>query len=163
MFEVNKLIQLKAKEKIVVVVREYGITKLPQLTIVASAYFSTLFFIYPLFRLGWWGIIVFGLVLSATIIYSIRAIIVWKTDLVIVTNQRIIDHQRQGLFSKTVREIMWAQVTDIRYSQRGMWATLWHYGSVRLLLGSTPPLDLQHVYQPETIRDILAEYVPTLS
>jgi len=163
MFAVNKLIQLKGEENIVVVVREYSITKLPQLTIVALAYFGLLFFLVPLVRLGWWGVVSFFLLLLSIILYSVRTIVVWANDVVIVTNQRIIDHQRHGLFSKTVRELTWPQVIDIRYSQRGLWATVFHYGSVQLHLAQAGSLDLHHVYQPDRIRDILAQYVPTLS
>lgn len=162
--KVDKLIQLKSDETVVMVVREYGITKLPQLTIALLAYFTVVFFLFPLFRLGWWGVVVFASLLFVVVVYSVRGLVIWMNDLVIVTNQRIIDHQRHGLFSKTVREITWSQVVDIRYSQRGLWATLFHYGSVQLVLSqATDTLDLHHVYRPATIRDILAEYAPIIS
>lgn len=159
----ERLIQLKPHEQLVVVIREYLITQLFPLAIAGAVYFATVFFTYYLFSLGpLGGLAWLGLVL-ASVGYSLRKLWLWRQEVCIVTNQRCIDIQRPGLMSKAVRELPWNLVDDVRFSQRGLWATLWHYGSVTMVLTSGEEIEWQHIYQPSQVRDILAQYVEKLN
>ncbi len=158
----EQLIQLKPHEEIVTIVREYIITQTVPLAIGGALYFLLLFFTYPLLRLGWVGVLGFLVTLSLTLGYCLRRLYLWYYEVLIVTDLRCIDIQRPGLFSRQVREIPWSSVTDIVFSQRGLLATLFKFGTVTLMLDNQQVITLQHIYQPDKLRDILAEHVQKL-
>ena len=162
MRRVEQLILLKPHETIVTVVREYLITQTLPLAIGATAYLVVLFFMYPLLHLGSWGALGFLVLFMSTQGYSLRRLYLWYYEVLVVTDQRCIDIQRPGLFSRQVREIPWSSVTDIVFSQRGLFATLFKYGTVTVILENQQAIELQHIYQPDQLRDILAEYVEKL-
>jgi hypothetical protein len=158
----EQLIQLKPHEEIVTVVREYLITQTIPLAIGGLIYLVVLFFMYPLLQLGLWGVLGFLLLVTITLAYILRRVYLWYYEVFVVTNLRCIDIQRPGLFSREVKELPWSSVTDIVFSQRGLFATLFKYGTVTLVLENHQVVALQHVYQPDQLRDILAEYVQKL-
>lgn len=158
----EQLIKLKPREVIVTIVREYLITRAIPLAIGSTVYLATLFFIYPLFNLGIGGVLTWLVVLTLTLGYLLRLLYLWYYEVLIVTDQRCIDIQRPGLFTRQVQEFPWSSVTDVVFSQRGIWAALFKYGTVTLVLESNQMVALQHVYQPDQLRDILAEYVQKL-
>lgn len=158
----EQLIQLKPHEAIVTIVREYIITQTVPLAIGAILYLAGLFFMYPLLQFGAWGILAFLAVFTLTLGYIFRRIYLWYYEVFIITDQRCIDIQRPGLLSRQVREIPWSSVADIVFSQRGLFATLFKYGTVTLMLENQQAIALQHIYQPDKLRDILAEYVEKL-
>ena len=156
------VIQLRPNERVVLAVREYIIMPAVSLTIALGGYLVVVFFMYYAWSLGW---LARGAWLAAVLIlvaYSLRRLRLWLGEVFIVTNQRCIDVQQLGLFAKAVKEVAWSAVDDIRFSQRGLVATLCHYGTVTLILSTGSQIDLQHVYQPDRVRDILAEYVQKL-
>ncbi|EKD76390.1 MAG: hypothetical protein ACD_43C00128G0002 [uncultured bacterium] len=162
-FSPERLITYHPNEQQVTVIREYSITRLPQLAIDLAAYLLIWFFMYSLFSFGWWGVVTWLVLLASAIGFSLHHYVTWYGDCSIITNQRIIDIERRGLFQTKVREILWEQVTDVQFSQRGLWATVFQYGTVTLFIATTTnPIHWQHVYQPNRLRDILSEYVPTL-
>ncbi|MBI4407835.1 MAG: hypothetical protein HY565_05060 [Candidatus Kerfeldbacteria bacterium] len=156
------IIQLKPDERIVLAVREYVIMPAVPLTIALLGYLVVVFFMYYAWSLGWIARGVWLVTVLLLLGYSLRRIRLWFGEVFIVTNQRCIDVQQTGLFAKAVKEIAWSVVDDIRFSQRGLVATLCHYGTVTLILSTGSQIDLQHVYQPDRVRDILAEYVQKL-
>jgi hypothetical protein len=139
--------------------REYGITQLPGLAIATAVYFSLLFFLYPLFRLGLLGIIIFFAGLIMTACFVMRRLYQWYYEVCIVTNVRCVDIVQSGLFNREVQEIIWPTVKDVRFKQRGIFATLLHYGTIVLVLDQLEEVHLQHIYHPQTVHDILNQYV----
>lgn len=162
-FSPERLVTYHPNEELVTIVREYGITRLPGLAIDMLLYLLSWFFLYPLFALGWWGIVIWLTILVGVVFVSVRRAVTWYGDCCIITNQRIIDIDRRGLFDTQVREVAWEQITDIQFNQRGFWATLLHYGTLHIVTSiHTQPIQWQRVYQPNQLRDILSEYVPTI-
>lgn len=158
----KQLIQVRPDEHIRLTVREYFITRVPRLTIAGLVYLAWWFFLSVFSRWGWWANIVWIIGLVLIVAYCLRLWLIWKNDCCIVTDQRLIDVAKGGVFDTTVREVAWSTVHDIQYTQRGFFAALCGYGSVTILVKEAQPIVLQHVYQPAIIRDILSEYVPTL-
>lgn len=156
------VIQLRPNERIVLAVREYGIIPAAPLTIALLGYLAVIFFWYYAWSLGWWGVGLWLLVITVLSAYSLRRLWIWFREVCIVTNQRCIDLQQTGLFAKAVQEVAWSAVDDIRFSQSGVAATMCHYGTVTLILSTGSQIHLQHVYQPDQVRDILAKYVQKL-
>lgn len=162
MLRPQDIIQLKPDERIVLVIREYSIMFLPSLAIAGVVYFSLMFLLYFFVQKGVVGISVWCTLLVLVLLYSVRRWWLWYYEIFIVTNKRCIDMQRPGLFSKVVKDIPWSIVDDIQFSQRGLCATIFHYGSITLVTTAHESIQIQHVYQPGSVRDILAQYVEKL-
>lgn len=156
------IIQLRPNERVVLAVREYSIMPAVSLAIALLGYLVVIFLWYYAWLLGWWGIGLWLLAITVLLAYSLRRVRIWFGEVCIVTTQRCIDIQQTGLFAKTVKEIPWSAVDDIHFSQRGLVATLCRYGTVIISLTTGSQIALQHVYQPDQVRDILAEYVQKL-
>jgi uncharacterized membrane protein YdbT with pleckstrin-like domain len=74
-------------------------------------------------------------------------------DVWIVTNQRIINIEQQGLFSRVVSEQRLNRIQDITSEVRGFWATILHFGDVYIQTASeTPRFIFKQVPDPYNIR-----------
>lgn len=149
--------QLRNGEDVHIIVREYSITKIWIIVSLAIMYFGLFFFMFWLLNHGVWGALAFGLGLITVAVLAIRSIVLWYLDCFIVTGERIIDVHQEGMFSKTVKELPWPTVQDVIYKQRGMMATLFNYGTVVITTqNATDAIELDNVYNPKEIRDIIA-------
>lgn len=160
MLKKSLLKQLRPAENVVLIVREYIITKFFIFTILLFAYFGLLFFMYPLISYGAVTAVIFFIGMIGIIYYSIRTFIIWYLDVMIVTAERLIDIERSGIFTYEVKDIDWENIRDITYTKRGILATLFNYGTIRIAIADHDmPIELHHVYQPHQIRDILSNHV----
>lgn len=161
--ERSLLKQLHPKEQVVLLIREYSITKFFHLAIIAIVYFGLMFFMYSLLTIGSAGLMVLLVGLISVIVYALRTFIMWYLDVMIVTKERLIDVHQIGLFKKSVQVIEWPAIADVSYAMAGLFATVFRYGTVTIRLADpmAKPIDLHHVYQPQQIRDILATHAKT--
>ncbi len=159
MFSRILLNQLKPGEQVIIVVREYLITKLGVFTILAAVYFGLLFFMYSLLSGGFATSIVFIVGLFGIALYIFRTFMIWYLDVMIVSHQRLLDIDQRGMFNKTVQEIQWKVVEDVVYQQRGVFQSVFNYGTVIVKTNNADiSVELHHVYNPKRIRDIISEY-----
>lgn len=146
-------------EAVVTVLRGYSIADSPRYVLLLGVYFGWLFLMPWWFRLGLVGVLVFTGGLCCIVAYTIRRFIIWYLDVMILTTQRLIDVARTGLFAKEVRIIPWLEVHTISYAQEGMMATLFHYGTITVTTNRGSNITVQHVYNPQQIRELMADYV----
>lgn len=158
MFKKNILKNLKADEEEVAIVREYGYILFFPLLISSLAIIIDFFFMYPLWRLGWWGALIFLVIIFITAIYILRKIFIWSLNVFLITSRRIIDLNQTGLFSKSVTETTFDKIQDISYNKKGIFATLLDYGDVVVKTASHDDnLELKRVHHPAEIQDMLTE------
>ena len=70
---------------------------------------------------------VIGVVLLATLIILYN-IYVWRKNVLIITNQRIILNSRPGMFSRTVTELLYQDIYELSFEQIGLLPMLNRYG-----------------------------------
>jgi uncharacterized membrane protein YdbT with pleckstrin-like domain len=158
MFEKNILKNLKADEEKVAIVREYGFVIFFPVLIASLAIVLDFFLMYPLWRLGWWGVLIFLFVIVISASYIIRRIAIWSLNVFFITNRRIIDLNQNGLFSKSVTETTFDKIQDISYNKKGICATLLDYGDVIVKTASNDEsLELKKVHHPAEVQDMLTE------
>lgn len=83
----------------------------------------------------------------------------WQLDRFILTDVRVIDMDQHGLFHRQVHETSLEHVQEVYYEIKGILATLFNYGHVKVLTGG-PSGDLifENVADPKQVqRIILAE------
>lgn len=110
----------------------YGILAWPIIILSASAY---LFFIWLLFFFS---------------------IIDYLLDVWVITNERIIDIEQNGFFSRSIAEQHLSKIQDVSSDVHGFWPTVWKYGNVTVqTAGEFGKFHLKEVPNPDHIRDML--------
>jgi len=162
MVDINKIINLKENERILLVVRRYWLTLLP--IVFRRILFLFLFLILGFWFWGWelftsfypallfFGILVFVLV---SLIYEW---LIWYQDIYIITNKRIINIQRNSLFSTTISEAGLDKIQDVTFKIEGVFQTFFNYGTVMVQTASSiGVLNLEDVENPSLLVEKIRE------
>lgn len=156
MFEQRLKKNLKVHEEVIKLVRKYFFVFLTPLIIGITFIIASFFFLYPLVRLGIFGVIGFFMILLIGVFLVFRVFIVYSFNVFIITDQRIIDIDQQGLFDRTVSETTYEKIQDVSYRRKGMLQTLFHYGSVVIqTAGQQANIELHGVRNPERIQQVI--------
>jgi len=149
---------LNEGEDLVKIIHRHPITMAGAL--IAASFFIILdfFFITLLFAQGWWGIGIFFALLIFILILVWRTWIIWAKNTFIVTNKRVIDVDQHGFFSKTVSECNYDKIQDVSYSIKGLLATLFHFGSIKIqTAGNVANLELDYLKDPAFVQELITD------
>ncbi len=84
--------------------------------------------------------------------------ICWTLDIYIITDQRIIDMERKGLFSKRVAEASYDKIQDISYEIKGFFPTLFNFGDILIqTAGAVESVKLDQVANPPEICNLIRD------
>ncbi|MBU0661245.1 PH domain-containing protein [Patescibacteria group bacterium] len=143
---VDNLIQKKDYEKVLYVLRRHPLTFVPTLilTVVLAAMPPIVYWmISTLFPLLFQKEALYALTILGGSIYYVSLLLFFYTqfvvfylDIWIVTNDRIIDIEQIGLFSRTVSELELFRIQDITTDINGMIPTFFRYGNVMIKTAS---------------------------
>lgn len=149
---------LKEGEETVKIIRQYPwcYTFSIFLTMVLLA--LPFFLLFLLFRQGWWGVLIFCLLLLIGLFYGLRQLFIWYFDGFLITNQRIMDFDQKGFFDRQVSETTYEKIQDISFRQKGFWQTILNYGTVVVQTASSEvKLELENVFEPQKVQSLLTE------
>ncbi|KKQ27414.1 MAG: hypothetical protein US42_C0009G0004 [Candidatus Magasanikbacteria bacterium GW2011_GWC2_37_14] len=132
---IEKKINLKKDEKIVNVVRRYGLTFFWEFIVVLFLFVVPFFFMFWLFRHSWWGIGIFSASLLLGLIILIKIIFLWKKNVLILTTHRLVDFDRRGFFEQIISDIPYDQIEDVHGKVKGIAQTIFKYGNVNIQTG----------------------------
>lgn len=77
-------------------------------------------------------------------------------DTWIITNERIINIEQQGLFNRTASELDLASVQDTTAEIRGIWQTLFTYGNVFVQTGGEKArFHFKNIDNPEHVKELI--------
>jgi hypothetical protein len=124
---------LKPGEELWQVYKRHGLTYFLWWIIGCLLVLGAFFFLWPLFRIGGWGVLIFLVLFFVGAGIIIRTVRLWNGNLLLLTNQRVIDISRSGLFGETVSEMPFYDIQDISWARKGFWAAIWRYGTVQLV------------------------------
>lgn len=145
-------------EKVLYVLGRHGFTLLgeiilPLIFLLLSVVGMVMFFYnYQFFLIGF----VFFLFFSAWTFY---AYFVWTHDRYIVTDQRIVDIEQKGIFSRSQKEATLDKIQDITVEIKGFWGTVFRYGTVIVQTASESSLTLDDVGSPEKVQQTISGLV----
>ncbi|MBI4437335.1 PH domain-containing protein [Candidatus Uhrbacteria bacterium] len=81
-------------------------------------------------------------------------------DTWIITNERIINIEQQGLFNRTASELDLAAVQDATAEIRGLWQTLFTYGNVFVqTAGEKNRFHFKNINDPEQVKELITALV----
>jgi len=149
---------LKDDERLVRVIRSFP------LTFFWPGIFSVIFLLLPffimipLFNIGQFGLILFGLMLLIGLILTIRTITIAYFNCLIVTDRRVIDWDQRGLFEKVISEADYDKIQDISYRVKGIFGTMLRFGTIQIqTAGTAPVLELKHVHRPQKMQTLITD------
>lgn len=118
------------EEKILAVAAPHLLSRLPTFLCILVWLTLPSFVLFPLIRLGVWGVVglalwvVFGLWLLA------RTLLRWKRDLFIVTTERVVAVEPRLFRLQAVEELSLVTITSVETKRIGIFDRLWRTGMV---------------------------------
>jgi len=158
MFESRLQRRLKEGESAVLIVKKFPFVFLGQILFSSLFIIAPFFFLYPLVRWGWWGVLIFfvGLLIGSGV--AVRVFVEYSFNVFLVTDTRIIDIDQKGFFDRTVSETTYDKIQDVSFRTHGVMQTLLHYGSVIIqTAGQQANIELHGVKNPEKVQQTIIE------
>lgn len=103
---------------------------------------------------GYWPWVLLASLLTVLLIILYR-IFIWKRNALIITDQRLVENEQLGLFSKTVTELLYEDVRQISYDKRGVNASLYDFGDIKIRTASDNEIVLPQIAQPDEVVDTI--------
>lgn len=77
-------------------------------------------------------------------------------DLLIVTTERLVTIEQQGLFSRSISELDLTKIEDITSEVKGIFPTLFRYGHLLIeTAGAVDKFNLENIPRPEKLRETI--------
>lgn len=167
--QISHLIKQKSYEKIEFVLRRHWLTFIPYiiqflvLSVIPLVVGAMALNLYPdLFADSVWfaiGVVLGSIYYLSLILFFFAHFIDFYLDVWIVTNDRIIDMEQFGLFSRTISEVDLFQIQDVTTDVHGPLATLFNYGDVQVKTASlNNEIVFRAVHRPNKIRESLIRF-----
>lgn len=165
---IDSFIHKKLYEKVVRVVRRHPIT------FVKTILFFILLLAVPL-ALRWLGqqlfpnllidpifyplsILATGIYLLSVIVFFYAFFIDFYLDELIITNDRLLDMEQNGLLARTIAEADLYLIQDITSEMKGLFSSIFRYGRVAIqTAGSIPKFIVIDVPDPHGLRQLLLD------
>ena len=125
------MLTLQENEKLIKTVRQHH-SVIAGVIVWSVLIVSLVLFAFLKFKLdvfGYFWEIIIGVVLIASLIILYK-IYIWRKNVLILTNQRVILNIRHGAFSQTVTELLYRDIYDISFKQVGLSALMNRYGKL---------------------------------
>lgn len=152
MFNLEDVLQLKDDERVKSVTRRHISTLFAPFLLAILLIVAPFFLLFPLFGWGIFGVVLFFTSVLIGIIVASRALLMWDSDVFIVTNFRIIDVDQKGLLARTVSEASMDKVQDVSWSRQGLVQTFFRTGAVTVqTAGATTTITASRISHPEEV------------
>lgn len=154
-------IELQKEEKIILVLRKHLLTLV--LPLIKSG-FLVLVSLILFINYAYSNQIIF-IILFVMFIFGASWVlyiwVCWWGDVYIITNQRLVDINRKGIFSKKVTEVPLEKIQDVAYEVKGPVATILKYGTILISTASAEKeaLKLEKIKNPEKIQGLIFSLV----
>lgn len=156
MFELYHTKNLQEGEEIRLVVRRYPLTMFWPGLLCSLLILLPFFFLFPLLKLGSWGMAIFFGVGLVGVIAALRLIVLYWYNALLITNRRVIDIDQRGFFHRVVSETTYDKVQDVSIAVRGIAQTLLRCGSVQIqTAGSQANIEVRDVQHPAKVQQLL--------
>lgn len=83
----------------------------------------------------------------------------WYKDRYIITNERIVNIDQRGLFSRKVSEIELGKIQNLTHSVTGLFATMFDFGTVVVQSAGVSDLRLEQIADPAGVQEEITHLV----
>lgn len=163
---ISNLIKQKTYEKVEYLLRRHPITFVPTLflfTALAAVPPGLYLLINSMFPNIMAGQVFYPLAVLIASVYYLSIYIFFYAqfidfylDLWIITNDRVVDIEQMGLFSRTISELDLHRIQDVTVEIHGFFPTMFHYGNITVKTASSGShFVFHHIHNPNEIRQAL--------
>jgi hypothetical protein len=158
-------VELHPQEEIKAVFRQYAARPMLPFTISLLLFLIAFYLFMPLWYLRIWhwdvfivGRVIFSVMIAIALYVSIRAWIVIRGTLLIVTGERVVDIHRRGIFDRIVSEIPYTSVSDVSYRSKGMIEMLANIGTITFqTVGGKDNIAFKFLYDPAHVHKVITQ------
>lgn len=152
MFHLEDVLQIKDIEEVRALVRRHPLTLTGPLAIASLLIVVPFFFIFPLFRWGMAGMVIFLAAVISGIILAIRAFLLWNSNVLIITSLRLVGVDQRGVFSRFVVETPLSYVAEVTWQRQGWADACFKTGAICFRYGQErAQIELGRVSHPERV------------
>ena len=149
-------IELKAHEQVLEVVHASLLPKFWAFVLATIWTVLPFFFLFPLWRQGSWGVVLFFVWVVSGLVVLLRLYLMWERTVFLVTDMRVVDYEQRGFFHRIVTEARFEQIDEVSVQVKGIIATLFRFGTLRLKLhGAAADIEVERVQRPEHLADLI--------
>lgn len=153
-----KKINLKEGEKIVNIVRPYGLSYGWKYLLGLAFLTVSSFFMFRLFFYGWWGQVIYGLGMAAGFYILIKAFVVDRGNMLVITSVRAVDIHRVGWFDEIISSLNYLEVKDVAVRKKGIWQSICNVGGLAVQAkGEDFTLEIFNIYNPTQVQNLLSD------
>lgn len=150
------MVHLRKNEKIITIIRQHWSVLGQVVSLTAFTFTSLLivrfYFNFNFFGYAWQVVVFIGFVGAILILYKIY---IWLKNGIYVTNQRLVNHEQAGLFTKTVTELLYKDIHEIKYRQKGLPNLLSSYGTLSIRTVADQEIIFKNVPNPEEAVELI--------
>lgn len=147
---------LRENENLVKVVRQHWLVVLNVFlwtgSVIAAYLFAYFYFYFNFF--GYFWQVLSGIVLVSVIIVLYK-VYIWRKNVLTITDQRIINNEQRGLFDRTVTELLYNDITDISFTQNGITASSYNYGTIIIRMPSQNQIKIEMMPRPSGLIELI--------
>lgn len=149
--------ELKEGEKVIKIVhKHWGSFLLPAVKIFLA--FTIPFFLSAFLFSNSIGLIIFIILFIGALIYTIHLWMNWYFDLFVLTNQRLINIDQKGIFTREVSEATYKNVQGATYELSGLFAMLFNYGTVKIqAIGIKDLVKIESAEDPKRLQELILD------
>lgn len=150
---------IKKDERVILIVRGAFITLLAPLFVSAVFILLPLFFLVPLLSWEMLGMILIGTSVGVGIFFGARTFVKWIDTVAVITDKRLFVVQRDGYLARKVHALPYVKMQGVSYRVKGLWQTIFRYGTVLIRPTAGKPLRIMKVSRPEMLEGFIGEAI----
>lgn len=149
-------ITLRPGERLLDTVRADCVPMIPWMFFLFVWIATPFFFLYPLWKEEWLGMGIFFTLTVSGLLMAWRTYYAWQRSVCMATDQRLIEISQRGFFDRQSAEVEYSDVEEVTYRVRGLLATVFRFGAVRLrTAGQAADIEIRRVHQPARLANLL--------
>ena len=156
--------QLRENETLIKIIRRHALSLNTPFSLVGGILIGYLLVIYY-FKFNFFGYVwqVLGILILVLIVFVLYKIYIWKKNALFITDQRLIHHEQNGFFSRTVTEILYGDIHEITYKQKGFSASMSNFGTLIIRTPSESEILMEKISDPEKVVELINKTRNSLS
>jgi len=150
---------LKTDERVVMTIRTAVVTVLPAAFFAAVFVLLPFFFLMPLLSWRTLGFVLMVFSFGIGLVSGLRTAVAWFGTMTVITDRRIFIVRREGLFARKVHSLPFVKMQGVSYRVKGLWQTVFRYGTVLIRPTAGKPLRIARVRRPALLEGLIAECI----
>ncbi len=151
-------IHLRPGEEILEIVRRWQFTHGWRYIFGLALMTAASFGMFWLWAQGWWGWALYGAGMLGGLFFIFRTWFFNRANMLVITNERVVDVNRQGWLDETLSSVGYADIKDIYIRKKGLSAAIFNYGNLLIETASQKfALEMAGIRHPQQWLGVIKE------